>query len=456
MFETVINNGHVIDPASKISAKLNIGIAGGKIVHISDELLAGINEIDAKGRIVSPGFIDIHIHEDEYNESKDECTLENSNALLKMGVTTAIAGNCGIPTGCDDPVKYLEVVDRIRFPINLAMLSPQYSLRKAVGIVDEYQTASKEEISTMANVLEDHLKHGCYGVSMGIEYMPGTSSEEIEAMMKVASRFGCVTAIHMRDGAKKSISSLYEMIKAAELENATLQISHIGSMCGYGQMERALAIIDASRAKGLNISFDCYPYAAYCTDIGSAAFDDGFMEGYELSDDGYFRLEVAIGKYAGTRCTKELFMKLRESEPNTLLIGHLMNENEVDMALSHPACIIGSDVDFINGQGHPRGIGTFPRFISEHVKNKKLLSIEQALEKMTFLPAQRYGLPKGTLKVGSDADITIFDLNKIKDQATYQNPLREPEGIDLVLMGGKVALRQSAIVNGKLGKTIRK
>ena len=453
MFDIAINGGNIIDPANKISAKLNIGIRNGKITAITNEALHACKEIDAKATIVAPGFIDMHIHEDIYDDSTDTVNYCISNSMLKMGVTTAVAGNCGLSIGYKEENAYLSAIDRLHSPINLAMLCPHENLRNAFGSFDKYGPVDRETIGRMTKLLDEKLGQGCIGLSMGLEYIPGTDSFEIEALMEIAAKHQKVTAVHMRSDAEASIDAVKELINATK-GKAALQISHLSSMCSFGQMEEALTIVDMNRSHGYNIAFDSYPYYAYCTFIGSAVFDDGFLEKYKMGKEAYSKIEIASGRYAGTRCTEELFRHIRAEEPQALAIAHLLSEREVDMAVIHPAGMVASDGLLVGGLGHPRASGTFPRLINEYVNKKRLLSLESALEKITYMPAKRYGLNKGTLSIGADADITIFN-SSIQDCASFTEPLKAPQGIEYVIIAGKVALEKGNIIDGKLGSAIR-
>jgi N-acyl-D-amino-acid deacylase len=455
MFDLVINKGHVIDPLNKISSKLNVGICKGKIACISNEHLTGAMEINAEGLIVTPGFIDMHIHEDPYNEKDDSFAFCISNSMLNMGVTTAVGGNCGI--GPKNPIEYLDAVDRKGFPINIAMYAPHESLRNFIGDFDKYSFVDRVNIEKMSNLLQVQLDQGCIGLSMGIEYIPGIDQYEATELMKVASKSNKLVAVHQRGDAKQAIPSIEELVSYAKSTNTALQISHVSSMCSFGQMEETLSFIDYNRSQGLDIGFDCYPYYAFCTFIGSAVFDEGFLEKYNLIDDFYSKLQMTSGELAGQRCNKDTFEALRMKDPKALVIAYLLGEEEVDMAIAHPASIVVSDGLYNNGQGHPRGSGTFPRLIHEYVIKKNLLTLETAIEKITCLPSKRMGfLSKGTLGVGTDADITIFDLKKIEDGATYLEPLKKPLGIEYVIVNGEIALQHGKIINSKLGKSIRK
>ena len=455
MFNLVINNGQVIDPFNKISSKLNIGIFDGKIACFSKERLTGETEINAENLVVAPGFVDMHMHEDPYNKEYDLFEIFISNTMLNMGVTTAVGGNCGI--GPKNPIEYLDAVDRKGYPLNLAMYAPHESLRNAFGDFDKYGPVGKEVIEKMTKLLQQQLNQGCIGFSMGLEYLPGINEEEATELMKVAAKNKKLVAIHQRGDAKQAITSVEEVINYAKTTGAALQISHVSSMCSFGQMQETLAIIDDCKRQGLDIGFDSYPYYAFCTFIGSTCFDEGFLGKYNLDDDSYCKIQMASGELAGQMCTKQTFAEQRKKDPNALAIAYLLGEDEVNMAIAHSEGIVVSDGLYNKGQGHPRGSGTFPRLINEFVKKKRLFTLEDAIGKITYLPAKRMGLlPKGTLSVGADADITIFDLEKIEDCATYIEPVKKPLGIEYVIIGGQIALEDGNILNDKLGKSIRK
>jgi N-acyl-D-amino-acid deacylase len=336
----------------------------------------GAEVIDAAGLTVAPGFVDMHIHEDPYNAEEDSFGLCISHTMLKMGVTTAVGGNCGLTKGHPNPLVYLDAVDRRGFPINLALLVPHDTLRSRAGTPDLYQKAEASNVEIMTRQLKEFLDGGCIGLSVGLEYIPGADTEEIRMLLKAVGEYERVTSAHIRYDAGRSIIALEEIIGAAKSVDAPLQISHIGGMCAFGQIESAISMIDRHKAEGADLMFDCYPYYAYCTTIGSAVFDGEFLSDFGHSDKSYSDLEIASGTHRGERCTKESFRAIRESEPEALVVAHLMNEDEVDKAVSHPGCIIASDGIYTDGQGHPRGAGTFPRFIREYVINKKALSLE--------------------------------------------------------------------------------
>lgn len=451
MKRVVINNGYMIDPANKISSKLNIAIEDGKIVEISKEILSGDESIDAEGLIVSPGFIDCHMHEDHYDEEVDKFNISIFNCMLRMGVTTAIGGNCGI--GPMNIPKYIGAVNRIGLPVNFGILVSHNSLRTLEGLNNKYENASQTAIHNMKMKAEEYLDLGCLGISFGIRYIPGLNEKELMEVSSTCQKDNKIIAAHIRDDAKNVIPSAEELISIGKELELPIQVSHIGSMAAYGQMDELLSLIDYQSMNGLDISADCYPYNAFSTGIGETTYDDGFLERYEI---GYESIEIAEGKYKGQRCTEEIFKELRNAAPETITIGHVMEEEDVNKAIAHPNVCIASDGVMHDYLGHPRAAGTFPRIISEYVKEKKAITLYEAIEKMTFLPAKRFGINKGTLGLGSDADIVIFDLDELNDNATFEKPALPPSGIKYIFVDGEIAVENNIIKESNLGKFIRK
>ena len=370
--------------------------------------------------------------------------------MLRMGVTTAIGGNCGI--GPVDVPKYIDGINRLGIPINLGLLLPHEALRKYEKIDNKYDHASSIQIKNMKRRAEELLELGLLGISFGIRYIPGLNEEELLEISSVCKKGNKIIAAHIRDDASYVNQAAEEFISVGKRLNIPVQISHIGSMAAYGQMDEFLSLVDYYSSTGLNIAMDCYPYNAFSTGIGETTYDDGFLERYNTS---YESIEISEGKYKGQRCSEEIFNDLRENVPHTLTVGHVMRAEEIDRAIAHPNVIIASDGILHNSQGHPRAAGTFPRVINEYVKKKKTISLYQAIEKMTSLPARRFGINKGRLGIGSDADITIFDYNTIKDNATFKEPVLSPDGIKYVIINGEIVLKDSEIINYSAGKLVK-
>lgn len=447
--KTLIDGGRVIDPASRVDGKLNLLVENGEIVWAGRESPEADVKIDAAGKIVAPGFLDIHMHEDPVgpNGRIEPCIFP---AMLRMGVTTVLGGNCGI--NYHDPVDFLNIVDRDGAAVNVAMLAGHEYFRKAAGASDIYAPASEPQKVQMEKMIRTALEGGCLGVSFGLRYVPGADKDEFFRAAKCCQPSKKLIASHVRDDADGIFDAIDEFCAAGVEYGLPVQISHIGSMGGFGQMEAVLRQVDAYRLGGLDIAMDCYPYFAFSTKIGTPTYDPGWLERYHCD---YSVLEFCEGKYKGQRATKETFDEMRRDFPECITVCYVMKPEDVRLAYRHPNVMAASDGLLNRGQGHPRAAGTFPRFLAEFVGEGKL-DLYTAVEKITALPAARLGLSrKGTLRVGADADITIFDPVRIRDRATFAEPMLPPEGIDCVLIGGEIAMKDGVILRDNLGRAVR-
>ena len=304
----------------------------------------------------------------------------------------------------------------------------------------------------MAREIEKSLERGCAGVSYGIRYVPGMDIQELLETAAGAAKHGKLVAAHIRDDADFVFDAAREFLDAGLRLGVPMEVSHIGSMAGFGQMEAFLGLIDSYRLLEPRIGCDCYPYAAFSTNLGSATYDEGWRERYQC---GYDAVELAEGKYKGQRCTKEIFDETRRDFPACMTIFYVMRQDEVDFAYSHPGVMVGSDGTLSTGQGHPRASGAFPRVLSRYVGGGKL-SLYDAIERMTAMPAKQLGLSrKGSLSLGKDADIVIFDPEKIRDTASFEDPLSPPLGIDWVFVNGVAAARGGKMVYDRAGRAVR-
>lgn len=446
--KTWITGGRVIDPRSHIDSKLNVVLEGGKVVALTtDAPDLGARIIHAENRVVCPGFLDIHMHEAPVADLSD---IEGSilGNMLRMGVTTALGGNCG--ENVLPPKEYFQRVEG-RLPIYLALLAGHGAAREAAGYTDRYQSLAPEQVHRVADILNAWLEDGCFGISYGIRYYPGTTREELLETAQLCQKEHLLVAAHVRDDADYNFDSITEFLEPGWKYGLKMQVSHLGSMGGYGQMAQVLSMLDAARAGGLDVMSDCYPYDAFSTRIGETTYDPGFLERYHCD---YSAIGLCGGTYDGQRCTKEIFDELRKEHPETITVGYVMQPEDVRMAMAHPAVMLCSDGLMEAHEGHPRAAGTFPRLIAQYVRTGTL-SLYNAIEKMTSMPAQRIGLSqKGSLAPGCDADVVIFDPDTIEDRATFQQPDLPPVGIDYVLMGGEIACDHGNIVNGTLGAPI--
>ena len=466
--ETVfIYGGRVVDPSQDLDCEADILCEAGSIKEIykspSKELrdrLKGYaqSSIDASGRIVSPGFVDIHMHEDPLSEKSGRPEGFIGECMLRMGVTTVLGGNCGDNYG--DPIRYLDSVESCGAPVNIALLAGHSFLRRTAGAadkfggsgIDKYHPVTEDILKNMEAYGRECLEAGCYGISFGVKYVPGADWREISGLASLCHRDDRLVTSHVRNDVDGVFDACDELMRMGRDAGVRVQFSHIGSMGGYGQMPKLLSQIESYRRDGIDMMCDCYPYDAFSTNIGETTYDDGFLQSYK-SD--YSHIELCDGPYAGQRCTEEIFHKLRREAPETLTVGYFMREDDVDLALMSSFVMLGSDGILSGRQGHPRAAGSFPRFISRFVRTGKL-SMSEAINKMSCMAAKRIGLKaKGSLRPGADADIVIFDPERIEDRATYAEPLLPPVGIDRVLIGGRTALLNGEVQNSELGRALR-
>ncbi len=454
MLDIVIKNGALVNFQDGNFEELNLGIKDGKIAALTKEVIKGRQEIDADKMIVAPGFIDIHMHEDPIvTEGNKRIVAEEITKLsAAMGVTTAIGGCCG--TGMGDVAEYYKIIDNDGLSVNMGLYTGYSSLRQKIGIEDRYAPAKKDEIEKLKNLIRTDLAAGAIGLSFGIEYTPGSTTNEIIEVGKVVREFpGRSISVHCRHDAGMGIEAIKEAIYLGWVTAVPVQISHLGSCTAFGMMEESLTIIEKAKQAGIDLMSDCYPYNAFSTSIGSAVFDEGCFERYKAT---FSNLLVLEGKYKGCHCTKDSFHYLREYEPETKVSAFMMDDEEVAKAILHPDVLICSDGLFRNNQGHPRGAGAFPRYLSHYVREKGMIPLLEALSKITIKPALRLGLRnKGQLDIGKDADIVIFNADEIKDTSTYQQPAAPPLGIDYVLVNGVLAVDRGRLTGNKPGRAIR-
>ena len=445
-YDLVINNGQLIDPVDGIYLA-NIGVEQGKIAVICADKLKGKLEIDAAGSYVSPGYIDLHMHENMISESRVEHGIFESSVL--MGATTVAGGNCGM--GPADIGEYRDVIDKHGAPLNYVAFCGHASLREMVGCSDRYIPATKEQVYEMTVLLRNALNNGAAGFSVGLEYIPGTSTEELLSLSRVvADTKGKMVSVHYRFDGERALEAVAELIIVARETGVRMQISHLGSGTAFGKTDEALLMIDAACRAGVDVGFDIYPYDAFCSIIGSAVFDEGCLERWGVD---YSAIKVVEGTYTGEFCNPEIFTFKRKHEPDTMVVAFVMNEEEIKKAIKHPLAIIASDGRLINGQGHPRSAGTFPRVIGKYSRDEGIFDLVNAITKMTAMPAKRLGLDlRGEIKENFYADLTIFDYERIADQATYEEPAKQPVGIKGVIVNGVEVVKDGKLTGTNPGK----
>ena len=239
---TLIKHGLIVDPASHVHSKNNLLVEDGRIQGLTAEEPEADVILDAEGMVVSPGFVDIHMHEDPYDPEEGRLIPSIMTSMLRMGVTTAIGGNCGINTV--SPLRYLELMDRDGGPINMGLLAGHTFLREQAGHRDKYSAIRPDEQQRLSRLAKEALEAGCFGVSFGIRYVPGVTRDEMVKTACFCQSHGRLVAAHVRDDADNVFGAVEELVSIGRQLDLPVQVSHVGSMGGFGQMERLLAFID--------------------------------------------------------------------------------------------------------------------------------------------------------------------------------------------------------------------
>lgn len=449
MYDLLITGGVYPDFELGQMVQGDVAVTAGKIVSVGQITGEAKQVIDAAGRVVSPGFIDIHMHEEDFPDEGENYGI--SLMMLQMGVTSCMGGNCG--TAHTKFQQFKDAVKRLGgAPVNYMLQAGYNTARQDLGI-GRYDAATPEQIEQLAEQMREDIDHGAFGISFGLEYDPGITYEEVIQVIQAQPQEDLFVSMHYRDDSTGSPESITEMIRIADETGKKFQISHLSSCSAMGQMKDALDEIGQAMRRNPKLDYDTYPYNAFSTKIGTAVFDDGCFEKWNKS---YENILLTAGPYKNQFCTKELFEKVRREDPDQYVVAFVMNEDEIAAAIANPeGGMVASDGVISRGNGHPRAAGTFPRVLGKYVREEGCISMIDALRKMTLAPARRLDLcAKGRIAPGCDADITIFDPQTVADGATFEDLHIKPTGIETVIVNGEIAVKGGEIVNQRAGKFI--
>ena len=511
-YDLVIRNGRVLDGAGNPWVRADVAVRGGWIAKVGVVPEKGRREIDASGRYVSPGWVDMM-------DQSGEVLLANGAAenKLRMGVTTLIAGEGGTPVPAAKIADYFGRLERQGIAVNFGTYYSAAQARIA-AMGDGAGTPTAAQMTKMKADVAVAMDAGAFGIASALEYPPEafqTTGDLIE-LARVAAKCGGYYATHMRDEGEGLVSALREAVEIGEKGGVKVEIFHLKAAFApaWGRLMReAVAEIDSARARGVDVAANLYPYIAGGTGLSITVptwvFAEGEAKGYERLKDPQVRerlkREVAAGslpewsnlvraaggwdrvklanafnpKYQAYQYQSitEIARRLGRDPADVawdivldalphraMALFFMMDEGDVETALRQPWTSIGSDaaaaekfgeVDAL-GLPHPRAYGTFPRIIAEYVKRRHLLTLEQAIRKMTSWPAARMGLyDRGVIREGLRADLTVFDYDRIADNATWEKPTTAPTGIDYVVVNGALTLDRDRYTGAKAGRVLR-
>ncbi len=503
-YDLVLRNGRIVDGTGSPWHRADLAIRGDTIVRIAPSISdCAVRVIDIEGRVIAPGFIDVHTH-----ARRGIFDVPTADNYVRQGVTTVMEGADGsspVPLG-----PFLARLEALPKSLNIGTFIGQGSIRSTViGEVNRQPAA--DELHKMRALVEQAMKEGAFGLSSGLFYVPGTFTplEELIELARVAGRFGGYHNSHMRDEAARVVESVQETIAVGERGGLPTHVSHhkVIGQGNWGRSIETLRLIDEARARGVDVTIDQYPYTASSTRIQAALLPAWAQEGghdsvlKRLSDPDtrakikgevarIIRMEqgggdpknvvVAYCAWDDSLGGKNLaeIARLRGMEPtvdNAAEVAlwiterggcqgvfHAMSEEDLERILRHPATMIASDGEIPIGIGfpkvgvpHPRSYGTFARVLAVYVRERKIVTLEDAVRKMSSLPAQRLGLQdRGLLRPGMKADIAVFDPARVRDTATYDKPHQYAEGFSHVIVNGEVVFERGAMTAARPGKVL--
>jgi N-acyl-D-amino-acid deacylase len=498
-YDVIIRNGKIIDGAGNPWFYGDVGIIKNKVAAIGDlSQSKALKNIDATGLIVAPGFIDVHTHIEG-----DEKKTPTADSFIYDGVTTVITGNCG--SSEVNIKKYFKMLDSVKLSINIATLIGHNDVRRVV-LGDANVTPNAAQLKKMQDIVEQAMRDGAVGFSTGLIYLPGLYSKtpEVVALAQACAKYKGVYTSHIRNESDKVFEAVAEAIDIGRQANMPVEISHfkVGKP-NWNRSSEMIAMVEKARAAGLEVTVDQYPYTASSTTL-NVLLPDWLLDGGR--DSVIKRLknplihDKAVAEMIGdmtkrqrdhfdyavvARCVRDTSLNGKNIEEINILKGrastipneietilditkiggasmvfHGMNEDDVMNIMKYPLTMVASDSGirlFGDGVPHPRGYGTNARVLGVYVREKNLLRLEDAVRKMTSLPAQKFKLTnRGLLQPGMFADVVVFDAATVADVSTYAKPHAYSKGFKYVLVNGALTVdnfkhtgtRNGAILHG--------
>ncbi len=489
MYDLIIRNGTIIDGTGAPGRAGDVAVQDGRIAAVGDVSGDATREIDATGRAVTPGFIDVHAHDDAAVVREPAMDFK-----IMQGVTTDVVGNCGAgvaPTSdafrrffttglspilgdCDLPwtttAEYFDAVDAAHPACNVAAYVPHGVLRyNAMGI--EHRAPTDAELDRMKELLTEGMQAGAIGLSTGLVYPPGAFAKtpELIELAKVSAEYGGIYTSHIRDEGARLLEAVEEAISIGEQSGCAVQLSHhkAAGPDNYGLTERSLPLIEAARQRGVDVTIDVYPYVASSSSLAAMVRigrEELFARTPAIIASVKYNKERYEGKYVSDIADAldlpigETLQKILHDEENTpSVILFIMDEADVRRVIADPHAMIGSDGLPTDGKPHPRLYGTMARVLQEYVRESPLITLEDAVRKMTSLPAKKHLVhERGVLRESWHADIVVFDPETIADRATYADPRQYPAGSDYVIVNGQIAAEGGAPTSGRAGRMLRR
>jgi N-acyl-D-aspartate/D-glutamate deacylase len=435
-----VQQGRVLDPESGLDAIRSVGITGKKVSAISAAPLRGAIEVDSTGLVIAPGFIDLHSHGQ---------TPENYRYKAMDGVTTALELETGV-SPVSEWYSTRNGKSLIHFGASAGVVPARMAVMKDTGTDAPRDSAltrvaSAEERKAIEDAVKKGLEEGALGVGLHAEFAPLMTTQETLAQFELAARWRRPIFVHLRRPGNKAMESLQEVVSDAFVTGASLQVVHIAATAGRRSPE-VFRFVEMARARGLDITMETYPYTAGAGFIESGMFDPGWQENRGITYSDLLWLPT------GERLTKESFEHYRKQ--GGLVVMFIVTEDMIRAGLANPQMMIASDGRITNGQGHPRGAGTYARLLGKYVREDGALTLMDAIRKSSLMPAQRIESfspqmrQKGRIKVGADADISVFDPNHVSDKATFENPAQYSAGFRYVMVEGTFVVRDGKLQEG--------